>query len=224
MSTTIALNPGFHERPVGSKIFRNIVRVIRSVCMLPEKDINPFSVFEKDLGVDSLDVIEIISRLEKIWGFKLEIENLSYLKYSLSAKPAYERLDAESIFEALCNKIFERFGIKSVEDLESEATALMIDVRQSIMFFCRKNINFEGLISDDLRIKKDLSMSREEVLAFQAYLKKRFKKPGQPNLYFHYTRNKDFSLAEVQALVIRFLQDSFIESFSNKLKRTRIKR
>ena len=60
--------------------FDKIAEVIAEQMDIPKEDITAETTFAKDLNADSLDVIQIISQLEEIFGMEFSNEDAESIK------------------------------------------------------------------------------------------------------------------------------------------------
>ena len=60
--------------------FDKITEVISEQMGIPKEDITADTTFAEDLNADSLDVIEIISQLEEIFGMEFSNEDAESIK------------------------------------------------------------------------------------------------------------------------------------------------
>jgi acyl carrier protein len=63
-----------HERPTSST-FDTVAALIAEICNIPRDSIKPETHAIDDLGIDSLDFLDIAFAIDKVFGIKLPIEH-----------------------------------------------------------------------------------------------------------------------------------------------------
>ena len=67
------LNEG-HEGPTASA-FDTVAAIIAEICNIPRDSIRPETHAIDDLGIDSLDFLDIVFAIDKVFGIKLPVEH-----------------------------------------------------------------------------------------------------------------------------------------------------
>jgi len=99
-------------------IYNKVVTILSEALEIPEDEISMDSHLEKDLGTESIDYLDIIFRIEKDFGFKIQTEIMP------EDSTAVESLPGDKDFSSLegkvdLNSVMNLATVKSIVDYVS---------------------------------------------------------------------------------------------------------
>jgi len=92
-----------------SDTFDTVARVISETSEIPIEDIKPEAHAIDDLGIDSLDFLDIVFALDKKFGIKIPLE-----AWTQEVNAGRAKADDYIVLENLCSRIDELVAAKKV--------------------------------------------------------------------------------------------------------------
>ena len=101
-----------------SSTFDTVANIIAETCDIPRDTIKPESHAIDDLGIDSLDFLDIAFAIDKTFGIKMPLEQWTQaVNDGKASAEQYFQLDN------LCSRIDELVAVKSASALAAEPAA-----------------------------------------------------------------------------------------------------
>ena len=61
-------------------VFEKVRKALAESLEIPEEDITEGSLFKEDLDADSLDLVELLLQMERVYGFKVSDDEASEIR------------------------------------------------------------------------------------------------------------------------------------------------
>ena len=90
-----------------SATFETVAKIISETCDIPRDKITPESHAINDLGIDSLDFLDIVFALDKKFGIKIPLE-----AWTQEVNAGRAKADDYFVLENLCSRIDELVAAK----------------------------------------------------------------------------------------------------------------
>jgi len=89
--------------------FDTVVNIIADTCDIPRENIKPESHAINDLGIDSLDFLDVTFAIDKTFGIKMPIE-----QWTQDVNDGKATTEQYFVLKNLCARIDELVGAKKV--------------------------------------------------------------------------------------------------------------
>jgi acyl carrier protein len=102
------------------EIFPRVATIIQEALRVPREKITPDARLFLDLGAESLDLLDIRFRIENVFGFKIDQEEIvRSLGAELTAEQVQENLTAGSLEEYVRYRLSEKDESAPISDEET---------------------------------------------------------------------------------------------------------